>query len=65
MGRSHEVLCRTALLGLIGFLAAGMFDHTYAHSLALMLLCSVVLMPIIPLSSGTYRAPKECAGRAT
>ena len=28
--RDSQFLCRTALLGLTGFLAAGMFDYTYA-----------------------------------
>jgi O-antigen ligase len=59
VGRCQEFLCNTALLGLIGFLAAGMFDYTYGHSLALILLCFVVLMPIIPLSSGADRAPQS------
>ena len=38
----------TGLLGLIGFLVAGMFDYTYGHSLALILLSFVVLIPLIP-----------------
>jgi O-antigen ligase len=44
--RGQEFLCNTALLGLTGFLSAGMFDYTYGHSLALILLCFAVLMPL-------------------
>ncbi len=51
--RSQEFLCRTAVLGLVGFLAAGMFDYTYGHSLALILLSFVVLMPLIPATDTT------------
>jgi lipopolysaccharide/colanic/teichoic acid biosynthesis glycosyltransferase/O-antigen ligase len=48
--RGNEFLLCTAVLGLIGFLAAGMFDYTYGHSLGLILLGFVVLMPLIPVS---------------
>ncbi len=42
-GRSEQVLCRTSILGLTGFLVAGMFDYTYGHSVALILLSFVIL----------------------
>lgn len=44
---------RTALLALVGFLVAGMFDYTYGHSLALILLSFAVLSPLLPTSPGT------------
>ncbi len=40
-------LCVTSLLGLTGFIAAGMFDYTYGHSLGLILLGFVVLAPLV------------------
>jgi len=43
--REEVFLCRTALLGLMGFVASGMFDYTYGHSLGLILLGFVVLSP--------------------
>ena len=45
--------CRTALFALAGFLFAGMFDYTYGHSLALILLSFAVLSPLLPNSPGT------------
>ncbi len=45
--------CRTALLALAGFLIAGMFDYTYGHSLALILLSFAVLSPLLPQSAET------------
>jgi O-antigen ligase len=41
-------LCRTSILGLIGFLATGLFDYTYGHSLGLILVSFVVLTPLLP-----------------
>ncbi|HEX5229072.1 MAG TPA: O-antigen ligase family protein [Bryobacteraceae bacterium] len=38
-----QFLRRAALLGLVGFVAAGMFDYTYGHSLGL-ILCAFVLL---------------------
>ncbi|MFB3920990.1 MAG: O-antigen ligase family protein [Terriglobia bacterium] len=38
--------CQTALLALAGFLTAGMFDYTYGHALALILLSFAVLSPL-------------------
>ena len=62
--RGDEFLLRTAVLGLIGFLAAGMFDYTYGHSLGLILLSFVVLMPLIPAShSELHLTALQQAGR--
>jgi O-antigen ligase len=47
-GRAGQLLCRTSILGLTGFLVAGMFDYTYGHSVALILLSYVIL----PLATG-------------
>jgi O-antigen ligase len=47
-------LCRTSILGLIGFLATGLFDYTYGHSLGLILVSFVVLTPLLP--------PVPCSG---
>lgn len=47
-GRGLEFLSRTALLGLIGYVTAGMFDYTYGHSLGIILLSFVALTPLIP-----------------
>ncbi len=44
-GRAEHFLCRTSILGLTGFLVAGMFDYTYGHSVALILLSFVILAP--------------------
>jgi O-antigen ligase len=46
-GRDQQFLCRTALLGLVSFTLAGMFDYTYGHSLGLILLGFVVLPPLL------------------
>jgi O-antigen ligase len=46
--RDHQFLCRTALLGLTGFVVAGLFDYTYGHSLGLILLGFTVLSPLQP-----------------
>jgi O-antigen ligase len=55
--RDHEFLCRTALLGLLGFIVAGMFDYTYGHSLGLNLLGFVALSPLAPAQNALgYRA---------
>lgn len=46
--------CRTALLALAGFLVAGMFDYTYGHSLALILLAFSVITPLVPQSAESH-----------
>ena len=45
--------CRTALLALAGFLIAGMFDYTYGHALALILLAFAALSPLVPPSEAS------------
>jgi O-antigen ligase len=50
-GRAGQFLCRTAILGLTGFLVAGMFDYTYGHSVALILLSFVIFAPMVPSPS--------------
>ena len=44
--RDSQFLCRAGLLGLTGFLVAGMFDYTYGHSLGLILLGFVTITPL-------------------
>jgi len=41
-----QFLCRAAILGLAGYLIAGMFEYTYGHSLGLIMLGFAVLAPI-------------------
>lgn len=48
--REQQFLCRTSLLGLMGFAVAGLFDYTYGHSLGLILLFFVVLSPLTPVA---------------
>ena len=48
LDRDQEFLCRAALLALFGFVAAGMCDYTYGHSLGLSLLSFAVLSPLAP-----------------
>lgn len=44
--------CMTAFFALIGFLTAGLFDYTYGHSLALVLLSFSVLSPLLSTHEG-------------
>lgn len=46
--RGEAFLCRAALLGLVGFTAAGMLDYTYGHSLGLIMVCFATLTPLTP-----------------
>lgn len=46
-GREESFCCLTSLLALTGFLIAGVFDYTYGHSLALILLSFAVLSPFV------------------
>ncbi len=45
-GRENRFLSQTAILALVGFLLAGLFDYTYGHSLALILLAFAALSPL-------------------
>jgi O-antigen ligase len=49
--RETRFLCRTSILGLVGFLTAGLFDYTYGHSLGLILVSFAVLTPLLTTSS--------------
>lgn len=57
--RETRFLSLTALLALTGFLIAGLFDYTYGHSLALILLSFAVLSPLFPRAAGSPRSPAE------
>jgi len=46
-GQEELFCCLTSLLALTGFLIAGVFDYTYGHSLALILLSFAVLSPLL------------------
>ena len=45
--REQKFLCRTAVLGLSGFVVSGLFDYTYGHSLGIILLTSMALAPLV------------------
>lgn len=49
--RETRFLCRTSILALTAFLAAGLFDYTYGHILVLILVSFAVLSPLSPVSS--------------
>lgn len=51
--RDHRFLSSVGLTGLAGFLASGLFDYTYGHSLGLILVCFAVLTPLIPDSASS------------
>jgi O-antigen ligase len=44
--REQLFVCRTSLLALTGFVATGLFDYTYGHSLGLILLAFAALSPL-------------------
>jgi hypothetical protein len=48
MDRDEQFLCRAGILGLAGFVLAGMFEYTYGHSLGLIIVCFASLAPLIP-----------------
>jgi hypothetical protein len=48
--RDTRFLARAGLLSLIGFVIAGMFDYTYGHALALILIGFAAFSPLIPAS---------------
>jgi O-antigen ligase len=45
--RETRFLCRSAFLGIGGFLAAGMTDYTYGHALGLILFSFVAIAPLL------------------
>ena len=48
--RDDRFLAQTAILALTGFVFAGVFEYTYGHSLALILLCFAVLPILFPVA---------------
>jgi O-antigen ligase len=54
--REQQFLCRTALLGLTGFVVSGLFDYTYGHSLGIILLGFTVLAPLMPLEEAKLQS---------
>jgi O-antigen ligase len=48
--RYDRFLAQTGILALTGFLFAGLFEYTYGHSLALILLCLAVLPLLFPIA---------------
>ncbi len=56
--RETQFLCRAGILGLAGFLAAGMVDYTYGHSVGLIVAGFAALAPLAPVSP----APRRAAG---
>ncbi len=56
LDRQTQFMCRTALLGFTGFLAAGMFDYTYGHSLGLIMLSFVAIAPLQTTKSVRFQA---------
>jgi exopolysaccharide production protein ExoY len=55
--RDTQFLCRAALLALTGFLASGMFDYTYGHSLGLVLVSFVALAPLVSGETLSHEKP--------
>jgi len=49
--RDGRFLAQTAILALTGFVFAGLFEYTYGHSLALILLCFAVSPILFPIAS--------------
>ena len=44
--RERRFLCRSAFLGITGFLIVGMTDYTYGHALGLILFSFVAVFPL-------------------
>ena len=57
--RDNKFLCHASLLGMTGFLAAGMFEYTYGHSLGLILFSFVVISPLMSQGSVAETAPSS------
>jgi O-antigen ligase len=53
--RDARFISQTALLAFMGFIFAGLFEYTYGHSLALMLLSFAVLPALLPSSGDESR----------
>ncbi len=55
--RDLQFLSRAGLLGVIGFVVAGVFEYTYGHSLALIMMGFVGLAPLVAQRSRTPNSP--------
>ena len=60
--REQKFLCRTAVLGLSGFVVSGLFDYTYGHSLGIILLSSMVLAPLVRTAKTPDRRSRPTSG---
>jgi O-antigen ligase len=62
--RECRFLCRSSLLGIAGFLIAGMTDYTYGHALGLILFSFVAISPLIrtPVASHVHPVSPELLG---
>ena len=49
--RDQRFVTQTAILALLGYAIAGLFEYTYGHSLGLILLCFAVLRALQPLAT--------------
>jgi O-antigen ligase len=66
LDRNRQFLCRTSLLGLAGFAAAGMFDYTYGHSLGLILIVFMVVAPLVPAKeAGVFQGRMDEVNRTS
>ncbi len=59
--REEQFSCRTSILGLTGFIAAGMFDYTYGHSLGLILVSFAVLAPLLSVPEVPSAKPRHAS----
>jgi O-antigen ligase len=57
--KGERFASRTALLALIGYLVAGLFEYTYGHSLGLILLSFAVFSPLLPSTSRKALPPNS------
>jgi len=62
--RDTQFLCRAGILGLAGFLAAGMVDYTYGHSVGLIVCCFAALAPLAPVSPAPRQPASATSDRA-
>jgi O-antigen ligase len=53
--KEEQFASRTAVLALIGYLVAGLFEYTYGHSLGLILLSFATLSPLLPSVADGHR----------
>ena len=60
--RSQRGYVPTALLGIVGFVVAGMFDYTFGHSLGLIL---ISFTSITPLCLAQSRAKPDANGKCS